>query len=605
MTSISRRSFLNSAAGATVLGLSGLAGCVYPRRDTMDVSLSPMTWGDGVVDRYFAQDDTPLLGGEAMRARHPLAIGHQGIIAGSTGNVAVHAGLLALERGGSAVDAALATALTQICLAGGSWVSYAGFLQMMYYEAATGQVHNLNAAFNTVGNETDPFTIPTDDPEDPSRPLPDGRTALVPGFMAGVEAAHQRWGVLPFETIFEPAIHFAENGFPVGQLLGSGIQRRKDVLSRLPETRAVFTRANGDFYENGDIFTQPALAATLRGCAEEGVQSHFYEGEWAERFVDTVQAEGGHMTMDDMRNYRVSWPEPLVARYSGVDVHTVGLPAYGGAHVHQALNLMDLMDVGAYGHYAESPEALFRLIQACTALRTRSFWAMESLEVPGVDLSLAARATRASATALWEAAREGRIPDALVPPVTPAGHSDCIAVVDSAGNVVGMTHTINTASWGTTGINVGGVSVPDSAKFQQQQIANVGPGVRLPDPTSPLIVTRDGVPVVSIGSIGSGLHYKTLCALTSLLDFGLDPKEAIDVGALMDSFALDVQSVGEGEFDPELIAAVEAMGQEFRVDSGAAMAGGRGYLVVVGIDPGTGRLEGAAPGEFLGGAEAY
>lgn len=230
---------------------------------------------------------------------------------------------------------------------------------------------------------------------------------------------------------------------------------------------------------------------------------------------------------------------------------------------------------------------------------------MESLEVPGVDLTLAARATRASAVSLWEAARQGRIPDALVPPVTPAGHSDCIAVVDAAGNVVGMTHTINTASWGTTGINVGGVSIPDAAKFQQQQIANAGPGQRLPDPTSPLIVTRDGKPVVSIGSIGSGLHYKTLCALTSLLDFGMDPKEAIDAGALMDSFALHVQSVGEGEFDTELIAAVEAMGQEFRVDSGTAMAGGRGYLVVVGIDPATGRLEGAAPGEFLGGTEGY
>lgn len=69
MTSISRRSFLNSAAGATVLGLSGLAGCGYPRRGASDVSLSPTTWGDGVVDRYLAQDDTPRLGGDAKRRR--------------------------------------------------------------------------------------------------------------------------------------------------------------------------------------------------------------------------------------------------------------------------------------------------------------------------------------------------------------------------------------------------------------------------------------------------------------------------------------------------------------------------------------------------------
>jgi gamma-glutamyltranspeptidase/glutathione hydrolase len=250
---------------------------------------------------------------------------------------------------------------------------------------------------------------------------------------------------------------------------------------------------------------------------------------------------------------------------------------------------------------------MFWLIQSATAFRTRMFWAMESLEVPGVDLSLPTRHTRATAEALWKAAQDGRIPSALVPGGTPSDHSEGIAVVDRWGNVVAMTHTINTGAWGNTGINVDGISIPDSAKFQQVQIANAGPGVRLPDPTSPLIVTRDGKPVISIGSIGSGLHYKTLCALTSMLDFDMDPKEAIDIGALMDSFAItgDVQAIGEGEFEPALISAVEAMGQQFRIDDEAHMGGGRGYLVVAAIDPETGRLEAACPGEFYGGAEAY
>lgn len=597
----SRREFIGTTAAAAAFGLSPLSGWAASKGP----SLSPAMWPDGLIDRYLAQDDKPNFGGQGMGARHPLFKGKQGMVLGTTGNVAAYAGLQALQLGGSAIDAAITTALAQICLAGGSWVSYAGFTQIMYFDASTGKVHNLNAAFNTPKNETDPLSIPTDDPAKPGQPLADARTALVPGFMAGIEAAHQRWGVLPFKTLFEPALYFAEQGFPAGTLLAGMMGGKKEVLSRLPATRAVYTKPDGQFYSIGEVFKQPELAKTLRICSEQGVQSHIYEGEWAEKFVAAVQADGGKITMDDMRNFRVMFPEPASTRYGEHDVHTIGLPAYGGINVLQGLNLMDVMGVRDYGHYNQSPDALFRLIQAGTALRTRIFWAMESKEVPGIDLSLASRSKKSVAEALWQAAQEGRIPDALLPPPTPSDHSDGLAVIDAKGNVVAMTHTINTGAWGSTGINVGGISIPDSAKFQQQQMANAGPGQRLPDPTSPLIVTRDGQPVLAFGSIGSGLHWKTLCALSSALDFGMDPKQAIDTPALMDSFSVDVQAVAEGEFDPALIKSVEAMGQAFRVDSGLKVTAGRGYLVALARDPQSGELSGAIPGEFLGGAEAY
>jgi len=566
--------------------------------------LSPATWEAGALKRYLGQDEARRYG-EAMRKRHPLAVGERGMTAGTTGGAAVHAAMVALGRGGSAMDAALTTALTQICLAGGAWVSYAGFMQVMYYDAATGEVHNMNAAYNTVQNETDPSSIPAGPHGD--KPLPDARTALIPGFLAGVEAAHERWGKLPFEMIFEPAVYFAEEGFPVGDLLGAMIQSKKEVLSRLPETKKIYVKENGDFYEKGDIFTQPKLAGTLRRCAEEGVRNYIYEGEWAEKFVAAVQRDGGKITMGDMKRYQVMWPEPISTTYGGNKVYTVGLPAYGGVNVLQGLNLMELTGVRNYGHYTESPEALFWLIQSATAFRTRSFWAMESREVEGVDLSLPLRYKRSTAEALWRAAQDGRIPWALMTEGRPSVHSDGIAVADQWGNVVAMTHTINTSVWGNTGINVDGISIPDSAKFQQVQIAKAGPGKRLPDPTSPLIVLRDGKPVISIGSIGSGLHYKTLCVLTSMLDFDMNPKQAVDIGCLMDGFAPagDIQAVGEGEFDPDLIEAVEAMGQKFRIDDEKRMGSGRGYVVVIAIDPGSGSLEGTCPGEFFGGAEGY
>ncbi|MBN1221825.1 MAG: gamma-glutamyltransferase [Candidatus Aminicenantes bacterium] len=595
-----RKAVLSSAVALFLsISLSFMPGCSKSKN-----SLSPETWGEGILDRYLGQDEARQYG-DAMRERHKLAVGEKGMIAGTTGGAAVHAGILALERGGSAVDAAMMTALTQICLAGGAWVSYAGFMQMMYYDAATGEIHNMNAAFNTVQNETEPATIPMGPPG--NDPHPDGRTALVPGFLAGVEAAHQRWGKLPFETIFEPAIYLAEKGFPVGDLLAGMIQNKKEVLSRLPETKEIFVKTNGEFYAKGDIFVQPKLAKTLRRCARQGIQPFIYEGEWAEKFVAAVQRDGGKITMDDMRNYKVMWAAPISTTYGDHEIYTVGLPAYGGVDVLQGLNLMELTGVRSYGHYTESPDALFWLIQSATAFRTRSFWAMESKEVPGVDLRLPSRYKRSTAEALWQAAQNGKIPWALMPKGKPSAHSDGIVAIDQWGNLVAMTHTINTGTWGNTGINVGGISIPDSAKFQQVQIANAGPGMRLPDPTSPLIVMRGSKPVIAIGSIGSGLHYKTLCVLTSMLDFGMNPKEAIDIGCLMDSFSAagNLQAIGKGEFEPEIIEDVRKMGQSFRIDHEQRMGLGRGYLVVIFIDPETGRIEGACPGEFFGGAEGY
>ena len=128
-----------------------------------------------------------------------------------------------------------------------------------------------------------------------------------------------------------------------------------------------------------------------------------WKGEWAEKFVAAVQRDGGKITMGDMKRYQVMWPEPISTTYGGNKVYTVGLPAYGGVNVLQGLNLMELTGVRNYGHYTESPEALFWLIQSATAFRTRSFWAMESREVEGVDLSLPLRYKRSTAEALWRA----------------------------------------------------------------------------------------------------------------------------------------------------------------------------------------------------------
>ena len=132
-------------------------------------TLSPARWPDGELEKYteLGRNGDPL---------HHVAEGTKGMIVSTNEALAIRAGLEALKQGGTAADAAITTSLTQISMAAGCWVSYAGIMTMIYYEAETGRVHSMNAAFNTVREEDDPLSIPP--PGNPS-----GRTALVPGFM--------------------------------------------------------------------------------------------------------------------------------------------------------------------------------------------------------------------------------------------------------------------------------------------------------------------------------------------------------------------------------------------------------------------------------------
>src|SRR5262245_58670767 len=239
--------------------------------------MSPEAWPPGELEKYWQLQIT-------TNWPNPAVEGSKGMVAVTTEAFAARVGLEALRQGGSAADAALATALTQIALTAGSLISYAGVLTMVYYDAASKKVYSLNAGYNTVLEEKEPLTIP-------GIGMPSGRTVLVPGFLDGVQAAHDRFGKLPFASLFGEAIEVADKGFNLYGSLGRRIDYQKSVLTRLPETKREFTRENGDLYKAGDLFRQPQLAETLRKVAAQGTD-YIYQGEWAKRFVAAVQSEG-------------------------------------------------------------------------------------------------------------------------------------------------------------------------------------------------------------------------------------------------------------------------------------------------------------------------
>lgn len=553
--------------------------------------LSPLSWPEGDLATFTALQN-------ASRPPTPPAAveASQALITGTSSALAIRGGYEALAQGGSAVDAALTTALAQVALVAGSYVSYAGILSLAYYDAAERRVHYMNAGFDTPLGETDPLTIPALGPS--------GRTALVPGFFAGVGAAHARFGKLPFASLFDPAIYFAERGFEWNARLASYLQARKSVLERLPETRAVFTRPDGELYAAGDWFTQPALVQTLKSVAADGVRT-IYEGEWASHFVDAVQREGGRITPLDMSRYQVIWSEPVHTSFRGYDVYSAGLPSLGGVNLVEALNVLDSAGYPARGDYASDPEALFWFMQV-QRLMLLGFLTPEQQDavLPGVELSPASRTTPATASALWDAMQAGSLPY-LNAPDRLSTHSDAVVAIDARGNIAALTHTINTTIWGQTGLFVDGISIPDAAFFQQQRMLDTGPGQRLPEELDPTIVLENGCPLVASSSIGV-THYRTLPLLYGMLGFdrGLE-SAARRPYLLLPDFSRSaelgvVERVTTGLFPNELLDGVRALGQAIEVLAPYAEAEHLGYVVGVERDAAAQRLRGI-PAPYLNG----
>ena len=489
-----------------------------------DVDLSPRTWPEGELQRY-----ENLFGAEK-----PLAESKTGIVVSTTAAAAARAGLEALNRGGSAVDAVMTHALAEITLWASCCVSHAGFMDLMVFEAATGEVHHLNGGWNTILGEDDPLSIPGDG-------VPSGRASLVPGFMAGLEAAHGRFGKLPFAALFGPAIYFAEEGFEVLPMLEGMIEARKDVLSRRPETKAVFTKEDGGWYVSGDRFSQPELAHTLRRVAEQGAD-YMYKGALGRkagrggavrgrqddpRGPATLRADlEGAVTLH-LPRLRSARHRPAESRRRqhgrGAEPRRAGGPRQprplhripGGAvpaHPHRPPD-------GHHGHLAHPPRYPHGADRAACS---------------GIATAPPQRTTKEAAKKLWQtmqtdgwdtlnvAAYEWR------PEAASGNHSDAVVAVDADGNAAALLHTINTALWGTTGIFVDGVAIADSGKYQQTKIARAGPGRRLPIETNPVLITRNGKPVLVSSSIGMGVHEQTYQAIVNVLEYGLDPKAAAE-----------------------------------------------------------------------------
>jgi gamma-glutamyltranspeptidase/glutathione hydrolase len=351
--------------------------------------------------------------------------------------------------------------------------------------------------------------------------------------------------------------------------------------------------------------------------------------------VDTVRAYGGRLALEDLQGYQPVWAEPVSTSFR--DRYTIvapGPPSFGGVSMAEAFNLLELANLPRVGHYRDSPAALatmFNVSQVGEMLGQPMAGAPVPAEVlqrhfPGVDLSPTARTTKEHARMLWSkmqsaewsafradaiaGRRQGS--EAIEKLLTGWGrrrpqHTAGVVVVDQAGNVAVVMHSINSSFWGT-GIMVGGIAIPDPGGFQQYLIASVGPGAKLPEPDNPLIVLRDGKPVLASSCIGAGLHEVAIQGVVDVLDFGMTPAQAVLMPALRKNWPLDEPlrlPVGGSGFPDSTVRGLGRLGFTVEAITGSEGLSLAGYWVAIAIDSGARRLRaGLTPG-FNSGAEGY
>ncbi len=529
-----------------------------------------------------------------------IATGNDGVISATGSPIAVQAGLQALKQGGNAADAAATVALTQIIRHLGALVSYSGIMTLLYYDAKTAKVYSLDAGYNSYQNETDPRTIPVNDlgplnfGRKPTVGGARGRETLVPGFMAGIQAMHDRFGKLPFSVLFEPAIWYAKNGVTISSIMAGMFRLRERSLSKSIEGRHFLHQAGDALPKPGDRFVQPELARTLSAVAANGA-GYMYTGEWGKAFVAAVQNAGGKVTIDDLRDYRATWTEPYEDDVFSHTVYVNGPPNNTVYQVLTGLNLAAALKLNQRAPYWSDSVTFRDLTRICAFVSDAPQFAPVTaffLRSKGIDVSSQAQRTKAFAASVAPLLNQLFAHT----PGTGPHHSDSLVVVDKDGDVAAITHTSNAVFWGDTGIVVGGIPLPDAAGFQQERLAQLRPGDRLPNEIACTLTFEGSKPVLATAPIGSALVPETIKTIFGVIGQNQALTNLIAQPPLLTNFRVSSAPLSERPvaipadvYDPRFLTELKALGVTLtQVPAGTALAL-RGVLSIVSIDPATGQ----------------
>lgn len=539
----------------------------------------------------------PPLPQRGLPSRDPsspgVAVGTHGAVTSAEG-AASRVGLAVLERGGNAVDAAIAVAFAlAVTHPSAGNLGGGGFM--------VARVADKNAAIDyretAPGAATANMYIGPDGQLTKER-LVGPRAAGIPGTVAGMELAHRRFGTRPWAELVLPAVALARDGHTVDDVHAKDLERAVKNMREAgyEDSARLYLNPDGSAIQAGQVWRQAELAATLQLIADKGPRA-FYEGPLAQSMATGVQKLGGLWTEKDLAGYRAVERDPIVFDFRGHTIISMPPPSSGGIVLRQILAGSELLGLEKLPW--RSPQAFHLYVEIARrayADRNQLLGDPDFVPVPTQKLtSLAYIRERMKDIDPAHATPSDKIKGGAA--LLESLQTTHFSVVDAAGNAVSNTYTLNTGFGAKLVIPGTGVllndemddfaSKPGTANVYgliQSEPNAIAPGKRMLSSMTPTIVLKDGKLRAVVGTPGGPTIINTVAQiLLGLLDYGQTIDKAVLAPRLHHQWMPDRATV-EAAFEPEIQAGLRALGHEIAV---APWSPTFGHANCIEVDPQT------------------
>ena len=485
---------------------------------------------------------------------------------------ASQAGALILERGGSAIDAAIA-ANAVLNVTEPNTNGMGGDLFAIYWEAKTGKLYGLNASGWAPKALTIEHLRSKGITEMPQFGID---SVTVPGAVDGWAKLHGRWGKLPWRELFQPAIFYAKHGFPVAEIIHAWWDGSHDGLLTNPESTRVFL-PGGKVPDTGEIFRNPDVAHAMTLVADQG-ESAFYKGEIAQAILKTSQELGGTMTADDLASYSAEWVEPISTRYRDWSVYE--LPPNGdGIAALEMLNIMEQFKPDPAGPH--SPGEIHTRIEAMKLAYAdvKKYDGDPRFSKIPID-QLLSKDYAAKRAALIDPAKANCT---VAPAALGTSDTTYFTVVDREGNILSIIQS-NYNNFGSNVTVLGmGFALQDRGGLFSLDPAspNSLAGRKRPFHTIIPAFMQRGDQHIGFGIMG-GLNQPLAHAqfVSNLVDYHMNVQAAMEEPRFTDRQQVGCRIVIESRVTPATIEALTKMGHVLQVHEGYTSQMGRGQAIL-------------------------
>lgn len=509
---------------------------------------------------------------EEPRVRHEAKASSQMVT--SQGEATTKAALRMFKEGGNIIDAFVAASFAisverphSTGLGGGGFLIYFSKKDNKVYAFDFREIAPLRSSKNmylTAKGEAQP------------KLSQDGALAVAtPGLVRGLYGIHQKWGKLPWKSTVAPAIELAQKGFPLYDALHLALEARQDVLMHDPEMRRIFFTAEGKVPRPGTIIRQEDLAKTLEIIASQGDKG-FYDGKVAKAIVNTVRGRKGIITHRDLKSYQMKEREPVVGEFKGLKVFSMPPPSSGGIHVIQILKMLEPHNIAKFG--PQSTEAVH-----LTAQSMQRAFMDRALYLGDPDFNNIPTKELLDEGYLGELSQKINTPEAIKATKLKAlklpyesDDTTHFTIADENGNLVASTQTIN--GWFGSGVIAKGTGIVLNNEMDDfaQKVGElnlfgaVGGKYNLVQARkrplssmSPTIITKDGEPVLALGS-PSGTRIITCVAQTILnvVEFNMPLYEAVAATRIHQQWQPDILKIEEPYLSSKVEKALKEKGHE-------------------------------------------